>query len=76
MRKGTAEIQRFFFCVLTVWCRVLLLDPNGIQLGASGMLRPGEYVKSIAFDKIPPNKGFCSCIQAWAIFVPVEILTK
>ena len=34
-----------------VWLKLRILDKNGEILGESGLIRPGEYVKSVALKK-------------------------
>ena len=38
----------------TVWLRLRLLDKQGQILGETGLLRPGEYLHSVAVDPLPP----------------------
>ena len=40
----------------TVWLKLRMQDAEGNVLGESGLLRPGEYVQSIALDPVP-EKG-------------------
>lgn len=40
-----------------VWLKVRLLDEQGAVLGESGLLRPGEYVRSVALTTIPRETG-------------------
>ena len=35
------------------WIRIKILDAGGSVLGQSGLLRPGEYVRALALDRIP-----------------------
>ena len=37
------------------WIRVKLLDEAGNLLGESGLIRPGEYVRSVALTTVPPS---------------------
>ncbi len=37
----------------SVWMKLRILDQNGKMIAETGLVKPGEYVKSIAFDKIP-----------------------
>lgn len=37
----------------TVWLKVRVLDTDGETLGETGLLRPGEYVRSVALDPVP-----------------------
>ena len=36
-----------------VWLKVRILDENGNILGESGLIRPGEYVRSVELDTVP-----------------------
>ena len=36
-----------------VWLKVRILDENGEILGESGLVKPGEYVKSVALSTLP-----------------------
>lgn len=38
-----------------IWLKVRLLDENENVLGESGLIRPGEYVQSIALDNTPQD---------------------
>lgn len=37
----------------TVWLKLRMMDANGVILGETGLIRPGEYVQSVSFDVIP-----------------------
>ena len=37
----------------TVWLKVRVLDEKGNILGETGLVRPGEYVQSVALDNVP-----------------------
>ena len=37
----------------TVWLKVRILNEAGEILGESGLLKPGEYVESVALDTVP-----------------------
>ena len=37
----------------TVWLKVRILDENGDILGESGLIRPGEYVRSVELNSVP-----------------------
>lgn len=41
----------------TVLSRIILLDETGAELGSSGLLKPGEYVQSVALERIPPKSS-------------------
>lgn len=36
-----------------VWFKLRILDEKGNILGETGLIRPGEYVKTITFQKVP-----------------------
>lgn len=35
------------------WIKIKIMDTDGTILGESGLLRPGEYVKSVALSRVP-----------------------
>lgn len=37
----------------TVWLKLRVLDGAGDTLGETGLIRPGEYVQAIFFDRVP-----------------------
>lgn len=37
----------------TVWLKLRVLDANGNVLGETGLIKPGEYVRSITLDTVP-----------------------
>ncbi len=37
----------------TVWLKLRIMDADGVILGETGLIRPGEYVQSVTFDTIP-----------------------
>lgn len=36
-----------------VWMKLRILDENGNTLGETGLIKPGEYLKTITFDTVP-----------------------
>lgn len=42
----------------TVWLKLRVLDGDGAILGETGLIRPGEYVQSVSFKKIPDSGDF------------------
>lgn len=38
-----------------VWLKLRVLDEDGNILGQTGLLRPGEYVQSVALDTVPED---------------------
>lgn len=39
------------------WLKIKLLDSEGNLLGESGLIRPGEYVETVALTRIPEQSG-------------------
>lgn len=39
----------------TVWLKLRILDADGNTIGETGIIKPGEYVQSVAFTTIPTN---------------------
>lgn len=39
----------------TVWLKLRILDEEGKVLGETGLIRPGEYVQSVTFDRVPAS---------------------
>ena len=39
----------------TVWLKLRITDESGNILGETGLLKPGEYVKSVKFDTVPAD---------------------
>ena len=39
----------------TVWLKLRVLDAQGDTLGETGLIRPGEYVQSVALDALPED---------------------
>ena len=37
-----------------VWLKLRVLDESGAILGETGIIRPGEYVRSVKLDHVPP----------------------
>lgn len=37
----------------TVWLKVRIYTPDGILLGESGLLKPGQYVQAVALSPVP-----------------------
>lgn len=40
-----------------VWLKIRILDEKGNILGETGLIRPGEYVKSVTFSEKVPKVG-------------------
>lgn len=38
-----------------VWVKLRILDTDGNILGETGLIKPGEYVQSVAFSEIPDS---------------------
>jgi len=39
----------------TVWLKLRILDGAGEIIGETGLIRPGEFVKSVELARVPPN---------------------
>lgn len=39
----------------TVWLKLRVLDAEGDVIGETGLIRPGEYVRSVALDRVPKD---------------------
>lgn len=48
-----------------VWLKLRVLDDEGELLGETGLLRPGEYVRSVALTSTPPP-GSSVCLKLMA----------
>ena len=49
----------------TVWLKMRILDASGSILGETGLIRPGEYVRSVWLEKIPENSTITIKIMAY-----------
>lgn len=38
----------------TLWLKLRVLDQDGNTLGETGLLRPGEYVRWVELENLPP----------------------
>lgn len=54
---GTAEIWFTAPADNTAWVRLRLMDDQGNILGQTGLLRPGEYVRTMTLDTVPESGG-------------------
>lgn len=57
IRDGSADVWFTNVETNTVWMKLRILDTNGEILGETGLIRQGEFVRSIAFDKLPEDGG-------------------
>ena len=49
-----------------VWIKLRMLDENGVVLGETGLLRPGEYVRSVTLNSVPkPGMGIVLKLMAY-----------
>lgn len=48
-----------------VWMKLRILDENGKVLAETGLIRPGEYVQTVYFDK-PPRVGDAITLRVMA----------
>jgi hypothetical protein len=52
---GTAQVYFASPASNTAWVRLRLLDAQGVLLGETGLLRPGEYVESLILQTMPKS---------------------
>ncbi len=63
---NTADIYLTNYEENDVWLMVRVLNASGKVLGESGIVKPGEYVKSITFDKLPEDgEALCYKVMAY-----------
>lgn len=53
VRDGAVDIWLTDPADSTVWLKVRLLTEDGAVLGESGLLRPGQYVRSVTLTTVP-----------------------
>lgn len=52
---NTADVWLYNPDSNSVWLKVRVLDAQGNILGEAGLIRPGEYVQSVALDTVPKS---------------------
>jgi len=59
LRADNGNVNVFFTAPddNTVWLKLKLLDENGDTLGETGVIKPGEYVKTLTLSKILVNSA-------------------
>lgn len=50
----------------TIWLQLIIMDAKGNQIASTGLLRPGEYVKSIVFDIVPEGDFVMAKVISYA----------
>lgn len=55
VRAGEAEIYFTNYDTNEVWLMIRIMDEDGKILAQSGILKPGEYIRTIRFDEMPKN---------------------
>lgn len=55
LKNGQAEVYLTNPQENTVWMKLRVLDESGNMLGETGLIRPGEYVQSVAIDAAPAD---------------------
>lgn len=40
-----------------IWARLIIYDAKGTEMGSTGVIKPGEYVKSVKVKNIPSETG-------------------
>ena len=53
IKEGKADLYFTNLEENEVWMKLRITDEAGEILAETGLLKPGEYLKSVAFDKIP-----------------------
>lgn len=53
VREGAAQLWFTNPDQNTVWLKVRIYTPDGILLGESGLLKPGQYVQAVALSPVP-----------------------
>lgn len=53
VREGAAQLWFTNPGQNTVWLKVRIYTPDGILLGESGLLKPGQYVQAVALSPVP-----------------------
>lgn len=51
----TADVYFTCYAQNDYWIKLRIVDEQGKTLGQTGLLKPGEYVQSITFTKLPEN---------------------
>lgn len=49
----------------SVWLRLRILDENGVLLGQTGVLRPGEYIRLLPLQETVPGMAVVLKIMAY-----------
>ena len=52
---NTAEVYFTSTQTNTVWIKLRVLDNHGDTVGETGLIRPGEYVKSVTLTSVPAD---------------------
>lgn len=52
---GSADVWLYSAEDNTVWLKMRILDEAGNILGETGILKPGEYVRSVKLDRVPAS---------------------
>ena len=54
----SGQLQMYFTSPVenTVWLKLRILEEDGTVLGESGLVRPGEYLESVALDRLPKRR--------------------
>lgn len=54
-QNGTADVYLTSPASNAVWLKLRVIDGAGKVLGETGLIRPGEYVRSVALDREPES---------------------
>lgn len=55
IRDGKADVYLTNYARNDVWIMARIMDESGTVFAESGIIKPGEYVQTMEFDKIPEN---------------------
>lgn len=55
--QGSAEVWFTSHPDNTAWIMLRLLDAQGNVLGETGLLKPGQYVRTVQLNGVPQNSG-------------------
>lgn len=65
IKNGKADIYFTNYESNDVWLMARIMDEKGNVLAESGIVKPGEYVQTVEFDKLPGN-GQTICYKVMA----------
>ena len=66
--EGSVDVYYTSAETNAVWTRLQILTETGEQLGATGVLHPGEYVRALHLDTLPEEN--CSVVLRFLSYEP------